>query len=205
MYLPAAFSTGHGDAVALIDQHPLAQLVVVVEGAPAATPVPMIVRGDSLVGHLARPNGIWHHEGAALAIFTGADAYISPRWYENKPVDGKVVPTWNYTTVQVSGRLVAHDDPEWKRQLVGDLTERFESALDSPWSVGDAPDAYIETMLRGIVGIELTDLQVVGKSKMSQNRPVADQRQVAAGLDARSPGEQAVARAMWQLVAPTND
>lgn len=196
MYRPAAFRTDDADALELIAAHPLAQLVVVADGVPAATPVPMFVRGDSLVGHLARPNGIWHHPGPALAIFSGVDAYVSPRWYEGKTADGKVVPTWNYVTVQIAGRLVAHDDPTWTLQLVSDLTDRFEAAFESPWAVGDAPSDYVQTMLRGIVGIELVDLQIVGKAKLSQNRPVADQLQVRAGLATRTVGEQAVADAM---------
>jgi transcriptional regulator len=156
----------------------------------------MFVRGNSLVGHLARPNQIWRQPGPALAIFSGPQAYISPRWYENKRVDGKVVPTWNYTTVQVHGRLVAHDDPNWIHQLVSELTDRFEAPSPAPWAVTDAPDDFIRTMLRGIVGVELVDLQIVGKAKLSQNRSEIDQQQVAAGLLAGSPGEQAVGRTM---------
>ena len=130
-----------------------------------------------------------------MAIFAGPDAYVSPRWYEAKTIDGKVVPTWNYVTVQVPGRLVVHDDPDWTLRLVSDLTEHFESAFDAPWAVTDAPADYVQTMLRGIVGIELVDIEIVGKSKLSQNRPREDQRRVAAGLACanrrREPGETA--------------
>ena len=196
MYHPAAFRSEYAAAIQLIGRHPLAQLVVVADGVPLATPVPMFVRGESLVGHLARPNRVWRHHGPALAIFTGPQAYISPRWYENKTIDGKVVPTWNYTTVQVRGRLVAHDDAAWTHQLVSELTDRFETDFDQPWAVTDAPDEFVQTMLRGIVGIELLDLQMVGKLKLSQNRPEADQQRVAAGLAARSPGEREVADEM---------
>lgn len=196
VFQPAAFRIDDAEALSLIDQHPLAQLVVVADGLPMATPVPMFMRGDSLVGHLARPNQVWRRPGPALAIFNGAQAYISPRWYANKPIDGKVVPTWNYTTVQVSGRLVAHDDAEWTHRLISDLTDRFEAASADPWAVSDAPDDFISTMLRGIVGIELVDLQIVGKMKLSQNRPEVDQHRVAAALAAGSPDEQAVGRIM---------
>lgn len=196
MYQPAAFRTDDAEALELIGAYPLAQLIVVADDAPLATPVPMFVRGDALVGHLARPNPVSHRSGPALAIFAGPQAYISPRWYENKAVDGKVVPTWNYSTVQVRGRLVVHDDADWTHQLVSELTDRFEAVYPEPWAVSDAPDDYIRTMLRGIIGIELVDLQIVGKAKLSQNRPEVDQQRVATALSAGSAGEQAVGRAM---------
>lgn len=196
VHQPSAFRSDDAEALELIGLHPLAQLVAVADGLPVATPVPMFVRGDSLVGHLARPNQIWRHQGPALAIFTGPQAYISPRWYENKTVDGKVVPTWNYTTVQVHGRLVAHDDTRWTHQLVSELTERFEAVYPEPWAVSDAPDEFIRTLVRGIVGIELVDLQIVGKLKLSQNRPEVDQQRVAAALTSGSAEEQAVGRTM---------
>jgi transcriptional regulator len=189
MYRPPAFALGDDAALAVVVRSPLSQLVVVADGAPLATPVPMIVRGEALVGHLARPNPVLKHPGPAVAIFTDADAYVTPRWYPGKAIDGKVVPTWNYTTVQISGRLIVHDDPGWTRQVVTDLTDHFESASAEstnaePWSVSDAPDEWIAGMLRAIVGIELVQLQIVGKHKLSQNRPVDDRIAVADGLDA---------------------
>jgi transcriptional regulator len=196
MYQPPAFRADDAAAHEVIAQHPLAHLVVVADGAPIATPVPMIMRSDRLVGHLARPNPVWRCGGSALAIFGGVDAYVSPRWYENKPIDGKVVPTWNYTAVQVRGTLVVHDDPTWTLQVVSDLSDHFERAFDAPWAVSDAPDDFVHTMVRGIVGIEMVDLEVVGKLKLSQNRPAIDQQRVADGLAARTTGERAVADAM---------
>jgi transcriptional regulator len=164
-----------------------------------ATPVPMIVRGSSLVGHLARPNRVWRDGGDALAIFTGVDGYVSPRWYEAKRVDGKVVPTWNYTTVHARGTLVAHDDAKWKLDLVTQLTERFELGADAPWAVSDAPADYVETLLRGIVGIEIAGVEFDTKAKLSQNRSAADRSTAAAGLAEGTPREQALAEAMRAL------
>ena len=182
MYLPAHFAGDEDAARELIAAFPLAQLVVSTDDGLVGTPVPMLWRDGSLVGHLARANPLWRQAGAALAIFTGPDAYVSPRWYEAKRTDGKVVPTWNYTTVHAAGRLVAHDDADWKRALVTQLTERFESAYDDPWAVTDAPPDHVDKMLRGIVGIELVDLRVECKRKLSQNRSETDQRTVADAL-----------------------
>ena len=195
MFRPAHFAADDETTHAIVDAHPLAHLVVIADGEIISTPVPMIRRGDVLVGHLARANPVLRHPGAALAIFTGVEAYISPRWYSNKPVDGKVVPTWNYTTVHARGQLVTHDDPAWMHQLVTDLTDRMESGLDAPWSVADAPADYVQALLRAVVGIELVGVTYEGKSKLSQNKP--DERgRVAAGLATGTPRDQAVAAAM---------
>jgi transcriptional regulator len=159
----------------------------------------MIIRGSSLVGHLARPNPVWRHGGEALAIFTGVGGYVSPRWYEAKRVDGKVVPTWNYTTVHARGTLVAHDEPQWKLDLVTQLTDRFERGANVPWAVTDAPPDYVEALLRGIVGIEIVDVAFESKAKLSQNRSAVDRATAAAGLAEGTPREQALAEAMRAL------
>lgn len=182
MYAPAHFAGGDASAAELIAASPLAQVVVAADGELVASPLPMLLRDGSLVGHVARGNPIWRHPGAAVAIFTGRDAYVSPRWYEAKATDGKVVPTWNYSTVHAHGRLVAHHEREWKLALVSLLTDRFESAYDDPWAVTDAPGEYVDTMLRGIVGIELVDVRLECKLKLSQNRSETDQATVAAAL-----------------------
>ncbi len=48
----------------------------------------------------------------------------------------------------------------------------------------DAPDAFIEAQIKGIIGLEIEIAEISGKWKVSQNRPVADRAGVAEGLDA---------------------
>ena len=43
-------------------------------------------------------------------VFQGGEAYITPSWYAVKRETGKVVPTWNYATVQVRGTAKVIDD-----------------------------------------------------------------------------------------------
>ncbi len=142
------------------------------------------------------PNALWHHPGAALAIFSGADTYISPSWFPGKAEHGKVVPTWNYETVHAHGTLVIHDDQAWKRALVELLTTTFEDPLPTPWNVGDAPSDFIENALRGIVGIELVDVRIEAKRKMSQNRAAADRDGAIAALEEGDARQRDVARSM---------
>ena len=168
--------------------------------APAASFLPVVWHADTVVAHLAKANPHWREiEGdtPALFIVTGPDAYVSPNWYPAKAEHGKVVPTWNYSAVHLTGTARVHDDPQWLRAAVTDLTDQHEGSRDEPWHVSDAPDAYIDGQLRGIVGVELTVTGVEGKAKLSQNRSDTDREGVIDGLRSEGrPGDLGVAEAM---------
>lgn len=140
----------------------------------------------SVFGHVARSNEQWRLPTLedALMIVHGPDAYISPSWYPSKAVHGRVVPTWDYASAHVYGRLVAHDDPGWLEALVRRLTARHEDRTPRPWSVDDAPASYLAGQLRAIVGVEVVISRVEAKAKWSQNRPGDDIDGVIDGLRA---------------------
>lgn len=202
------YQPGHGkfvvaDAGALLAQlaasFPATLVTTTAEGQLRTSILPMLVGESSLFGHLARPNEQWRDARAgveAIAIFNGPDAYISPAWYEEKRSTGRVVPTWNYTTVVVHGELVAHDDVAWLREHVGRLVDTHEHGRAQPWSVDDAPDAYIAGQLKGILGLELVVGRIEAKRKLAQNRSAADIRGAIDGLEGGSAREMAVARDM---------
>lgn len=155
------------------------------DGLPAATLLPVIWRGGVVVTHLAKANPHWQTiaDGApGLLIAGGPQAYISPSWYAAKAEHGEVVPTWNYSAVQLTGTVRTHHDPQWLRRAVTDLTDVHEAPREDRWQVTDAPEAYIEAQLRGIVGVEFSVTGVTGKAKLSQNRSAADQDGVIAAL-----------------------
>jgi transcriptional regulator len=110
-----------------------------------------------------------------------------------------VVPTWNYITAHVYGRLIVHDDPVWVDGLVRRLTGQHEAGRAHPWSVDDAPTPFIAGQLRAIVGIELVISRIEAKFKLSQNRPAADVEGVIDGL--RAFGEADLADAMRRHAA----
>ena len=147
--------------------------------------------------HFARANP--HAEMIAeademLAIFHGPEGYISPNWYPSKAHNSKVVPTWNYATIHAYGTAKSFTDPNALRALVGKLTDRYEARQATPWSIDDAPDDYIDSMLSAIIGIEITVSRLEGKWKMSQNRSAEDQQGVIHGLQAQGdPGSLALA------------
>jgi transcriptional regulator len=150
----------------------------------------------TLRGHVARANPVWRdsRDAEVLVIFQGPGAYISPAWYPTKQESGKVVPTWNYAVVHAHGRLRAIEDRAWLRAFVETLTNRHEAGRATPWQVADAPADYIESMLGGIVGIEVAVSRLAGKWKVSQNRPAHDRTGVVEGLS-REGGAAAVAMA----------
>jgi transcriptional regulator len=175
------------------------------EGYPLATLLPILWRGDTVIAHMARANPHWQQIDAdtpALLICGGPQAYVSPSWYASKAEHGRVVPTWNYETVHLTGRARVHEDPEWLRSAVTELVARHEGGRERPWQVDDAPPRYVEGQLRAIVGLEIRVERVEGKAKLSQNRSAADRAGVVAGLRTEGdPASLAVADVMVQAMA----
>jgi transcriptional regulator len=109
-------------------------------------------------------------------MFMGPSAYITPSWYPGKRQHGKVVPTWNYVTVHAHGMARAMEDTCWILDVLNRLTDTQESQRTEPWKVSDAPSAYIDKMLRAVVGIEITIDRVEGRLKVSQDEDEQDRR-----------------------------
>ena len=63
--------------------------------------------------------------------------------------------------------------------------------MERPWSVDDAPPAFVAGQLRAIVGVELAITRIEAKAKLSQNRPEADVVGVVAGLKAQGEDQAA--------------
>jgi transcriptional regulator len=209
MYTPAHFKEDRIDVLhQLIAHHPLGTLITMTADGLNANHIPLMVdasRGEfgTLRGHVARSNPVWQTFQAdvdALVVFQGPDAYISPSWYPGKKEHGKVVPTWNYAVVHAAGTLVIRDDAAWMRAFLNGITDHFESQKSAPWKMSDAPEDYLQTMMRMVVGIEIPIKTLTGKWKVSQNRPAADREGVAKGLVL---GQSEAERKMAALVNPT--
>lgn len=209
MYLPPQFHETRTPVLHdLIRAQPFALLVTLDATGLVANPIPMEIDAaagplGTLRGHVARGNPVWkapRPDVEALAVFHGPQCYITPSYYATKAATGKVVPTWNYAAVHAYGALRVIEDAAWLRRLVEQLTDRHEAARpagETPWQVSDAPEGFIDTMLKAIVGIELPIARLEGKWKVSQNRPDDDRAGVVAGLGA---GRDPMQRAMAELV-----
>ena len=192
MYTPPFFKDDDVESIrTVIRATRLANLVTATANGPIATPLPLFLdesEGEHgvLYGHVARANPQWRSEpiGLAMAIFMGPDAYVTPSWYATKRETGKVVPTWNYVTVQVHGPIEFFDDTDRLLKVVTRLTNLHETSRDIPWQVTDAPADFIASQLRAIVGLRMPIVKLEGKRKMSQNRSEADRLGVSAGLSA---------------------
>lgn len=159
---------------------------------PLACGAPFVVTdtptGPRLDAHLARPNPQSRlHDTPALILFQGPHAYVRPAWYPAKRLTGRVVPTWNYITIQAKGRLEVIEDPDWLLPHLHAISAHKEAAFPDPWSPDDAPADYIAGLARGIVGIRLRPSSLEGVWKLSQNHPDGNRRGVIAGLSDMSP------------------
>ena len=212
MYQPAHFVENRPELLQrLIREHPFGLLVTDGTSGLTANGMPFLLDPDPAGGpgvlraHVARANPLWKEarsDRESLVVFQGPQGYVSPAWYPSKAEHGKVVPTWNYIVVQARGPVGFIEDRGWLRDFVGRLTDAHEAGRieaeggrgKPAWAVSDAPDDFVETMLKAIVGVEIPLTSLAGKWKMSQNRSRADRDGVAAGL-ADAPGEVAAALA----------
>ncbi|APA70387.1 FMN-binding negative transcriptional regulator [Janthinobacterium sp. 1_2014MBL_MicDiv] len=210
MYTPSSFREERLEVLhGLIQAHPLGALVRHGADGLSADHLPFEIGAPTpdapfgiLRAHVARANPLWRAAGgdaACMVIFQGPHAYITPAWYAEKQHSGKEVPTFNYAVVHAHGPLRAIDDAAWLLGLVERLTARHETGQATPWRVSDAPAAYIDKLLKAIVGIEIPLTRLTGKWKLGQNRSMQDQASMAHGLAAdNQPG---AARALGALIA----
>ena len=147
-----------------------------------------------LRGHVARGNPHWREiadDGTteAIAIFNGPDASISPAGYQEKRLTGKVVPTWNYTTVVAHGRLTLHHEPDWLLPHSGG-----SSSVTRPHGpnrgVDDAPADFVALQGKAIVGLELAS----SGSRRSASSPSTPARPTLTGSSMHSPAARPVRR-----------
>jgi len=190
---------------ALMASQPFATLVTMGGSGLFASHLPIVLDPDgsefgTLNAHISRANTQWRDlvpSVDALAIFAGHHHYISPTWYPETREHGKEVPTWNYVVVHAYGPLKVIEDTHWLRKHVESLTKIHEAASPVPWNVGDAPADFIQSLLHGIVGLELPIRRMEGKWKVSQNRTERERQGVLEGLTRLDTPES---RAMKALV-----
>ena len=183
MYVPPHYAAA--DPAAIVRAHPFALLVTAGEHGTFATAAPIFFENDTdtstLVGHMAGRNP--HAEALAagqpaLAVFWGPHAYISSRWYEAKPQ----VPTWNYLQAQVRGVLEPIDDREGRIAVLRRTAEVLERRGEPPWTLEQAPEGRIDTLLPDIRGFRIRVEKIKGATKLSQKNPASDRMRVIEGL-----------------------
>lgn len=192
MYQPPHFREERTEVLLeLIRSHPGGLLISHGTGGLSANLAPFVMPPNNplvLECHLSRANAQWRELAAApecLVVFQGPQAYVTPTWYAAKREHGKVVPTWNYIVVQARGRAEVIEDTAWLRGHVERLTNHNEAPLPAQWLVSDAPEQYLASQLKGIMGVRIVVDELAGKWKLNQNRSLADRRGATQGLLAR--------------------
>jgi len=205
VYTPPLFQEDNLQKIAdLIREYPLGLVIsskvdasketastgeVAKDAFPIASPLPFFFINNSdqpvLRSHMAKANPHWEQLALVeecLVVFQGENNYVTPSWYPSKEAHHRVVPTWNYEIVQMRGKPVLHESPEWLYKQVSHATNTLESDRTQPWQVTDAPEPFVDAQLRGIVGLEVIVTDIQGKWKMSQNKDADDFEGVKRGL-----------------------
>jgi len=183
----------------LIDEIGFGMVFATTPDGPRVAHSPLLSTGDGAVQfHLSRGNALTRHiDGmTALAVVNGPDAYVSARWYE----DPTHVPTWDYVSLELEGR-VRRMDADGLLGLLEGLSAQHEARIEGgePWTMDKTPPDKLRGLLAGIVGFELEVEAWRPTLKLHQNAPLHERERVIAGLEAN--GSQAVAALIRNLAA----
>jgi transcriptional regulator len=188
MYIPKHFNQPDKiEAISFIERNSFGQLISMVEGHLFTSHLPFLISSDgsAMLCHMARQNPQWETiEGQEILVtFQGPHDYISPGWYTSPGV-----PTWNYQVAHVYGICRVIHSAEELAAIVERLTQNQESRYQKPWT----PE-YSESMLKGIVGLEVSVTEIQCKFKLNQNRSAKDRSGVIGALEEQGSGELASA------------
>ncbi|MDV2684359.1 FMN-binding negative transcriptional regulator [Alkalihalophilus lindianensis] len=183
MYIPSHFRvTDETVAYDIMKEHSFATLFSQHNGMPFATHLPLILNKENtyLYGHFARPNPQWKDikNQSVLAIFHGPHCYISPSWYETN----KAVPTWNYVTVHVYGKVELVEDEKELMDSLHEMVLNYETP-NSSYRLQDVDAEFITGMSKGIQGFKIRINKIEGKAKLSQNHSTERQELVINQLE----------------------
>lgn len=155
-----------------VRQHPFAFLCGSNSNSPVVTQIPVFTDERDgkifLSGHMMRNSD--HHKAfvqnsEVLAVFTGANHYVSASWYENKQQGS----TWNYQSVHMRGKLSFLDEKDLI-DVLKRTTAHFENDPNSGANFDDLPESYIQSLIKAIVAFSIEVIHIDNVFKLSQNR-----------------------------------
>ena len=192
MHIPSVFTEDNFDSIIdFIAAKPLATLIAQTKNGIEACHIPLFWYDDNsqhgcLYGHFGRKNSIYLDvlpNTSWLIIFQDTGHYISPNWYPSKAKTKKEVPTWNYQSIHIQSKIEMLEDPDTLKWILETMTAQQEIVSENPWSLEDAPTAYIDAMCRGIIGFRLTIYSIQAQFKLSQNKTTENIAGVINGLE----------------------
>ncbi|MCM3181136.1 FMN-binding negative transcriptional regulator [Cytobacillus horneckiae] len=183
MYIPKYFKIDDEEVIYdFIEKNGFATVFSQHNGEPYATHLPLMLNEskNALFGHFARPNEQWKDidDQQILAVFQGPHCYISPTWYETT----KAVPTWNYVSIHIYGKMEIVEDKKVIYNSLNDLVNKYET-IDSIYNLDNVESSFIEGMSKGIVAFKLKITKIEAKAKLSQNHPVERQKLIIKHLE----------------------
>ncbi|MDR1387539.1 MAG: FMN-binding negative transcriptional regulator [Propionibacteriaceae bacterium] len=198
MYIADHFAMAPTDTERFVKTLRTGTLVTVdpATGLPQATFLPWAFQADPdrLTSHVARVNPQWRHQGPALITAVFHHSVVPAQWKESFAI-GQSAPGLDYEALNIRGELRASDQPDdvmesWRAMLEQHRSGLDLSHLDADWLLRQA---------RATVALSLRVESVEAKSKLSQNRSLADIDAISAGLDQTCP---ALAERMRQVSRP---
>ncbi|MFA7274706.1 MAG: FMN-binding negative transcriptional regulator [Crocinitomicaceae bacterium] len=184
MYVPDEFSVKDTAKIdAFIAANHFISLVTANGDFPIATHIPVLAKKVNekwfLEGHLALANeqskAILSCSNA-LCIVLGPDAYISSSLYSHENV-----PTWNYQSVHLSGKLSPLNDTELDHHLA-EIVGFFEKTRENPLEFDHFSIEMMDSYKKEILGFQFETVKLEVAFKLSQNRNLVDQAAIVQDL-----------------------
>lgn len=203
MYIPTRFlETDRETILNFVEQNSFAALISFDGEKPIATHIPLLVeRAENeqiyLVGHVARANPQWKtfaDSNEILAVFAGAHAYISPRWYD---VPEQNVPTWNYQSIHAYGKPQIVEEKSALVEMLRRLIAKFEP--NTGYDLETISPEIVDKLVKGIVGFRIAVSRFEAAFKLSQHRPEFHAGVIGGLIENADENSLAIAAAMQNL------
>ena len=181
MHIAAVFTEDNFDnIIEFIAINPLATLIAQTKDGIEACHIPLFFYNDHshtipdadigsgltsnksrgyLYGHFGRKNPIYQDaltNSSWSIIFQDSGHYICPNWYPSKAKNHKEVPTWNCQSIHIQSKIEMLEHTDTLKWILATMTTQQKVISYNPWSLNDAPAAYIDAMYRGIIGFRLS-------------------------------------------------
>ncbi len=186
----------------LIDQIGFGMVFLGTPDGPRVAHTPLLSTGakesrGAVQFHLARGNALTRHLDGATALITlnGPDAYVSPRWYDNRDT----VPTWDYVALELEGRVRRMADEGLEAFLHAAIAKHEARIEGEAWRAEESSDATWSGLFRGITGFEMEVQAWRPTLKLSQKKGPEERARIAEGQEAA--GRPALAALMRSLGA----
>ncbi|MDO9441833.1 MAG: FMN-binding negative transcriptional regulator [Beijerinckiaceae bacterium] len=176
----------HPAVVDLIEAHPLAWVTSHAGQTSVATPLPLV--GDyeddgrltGLIGHFALSNrqvAALREEPRALILFSGPQAYVSPKHVINRTW----APTWVYSVARFECRI--DFNPDANDTALRRLTAKMEAMHGDGWTVDEVGSPRYDQMKAHIIAFRAEILGCDANFKLGQDERDENFATIVAGLD----------------------